>query len=475
MSNVTRLSLASSLGQSFDGSRDVYLSAGYSKTISIERIIGKVERQDIANRILSIFPSETWRKPPVILDGTDGKDARDDTPFVQAWNNIANPPPDFTSVSEKKSIWHYLQRADKLSLMGRYGILFVGVSGTDELKDPLPQNVNFAYLRSFSERRIILTESNLNKDASSSRFGMPGHYGIQFTDGISRQVHWSRCIHIAEELLDDEVYGLPILQKVWNRLDDLEQVMAGSKEAFWRLASKGLVLEQDPEARVSEEVSEEDLSKFVHGLTRTLELVGYKANVLGGESVDPGPMVMAIMMIIATSLGIPQNKLMGAQSGRLASAETDDDDWLDTIRARQILFAQPIILEPLINRLVYCGALPAPSSGNYFVKWPSLKDTSPSEDSENFERVAEGFKHLNDAEAERFVDVGEVIRTFLPTFDPGSVNDQVAPKSTVEANVRGVIIPSVPEQVRITDEDADEAMRAWDDAETGLDEILDAE
>ena len=55
----------------------------------------------------------------------------------------------------------------------------------------------------------------------------------------SRVVHWSRVIHIAENAGGTGVYGLPRLQSVYNRLEDLLKIMAGSGESAWRLLYKG--------------------------------------------------------------------------------------------------------------------------------------------------------------------------------------------------------------------------------------------
>lgn len=482
---MSRLRLASNMGQSFGGDRDVYLSAGYKRELSIEDYFGKIERQDIARRLISIFPAETWRKPPRILDGLDAKEVRDDTPFVQAWNAIATPPPDFASIDETKNIWHYLERADRLARIGQYGVLFIGFSGAQPIDQPLAKgNHNFAYCRPFSERRATFTEMDLDTDASSPRFGKPERYSLQFTQGVKRVVHHSRCIHIAEELNDDELYGSPTLEAVWNRLDDLEQVMAGSKEAFWRLVSKGLILERDPDfTGPAEEVSTEDLASFVHGLTRTLELEGYNANVLGGESVDPRAIVEAIILIISAGLGIPQRILTGSERGELASTQ-DDDAWNDLIRARQKLHAQPNILEPFIKRLVYAGAIPEPSSGGYFIEWPNLVDTKISEDAQAFSVIASGLKDLNKSEAERFVDVPMLISEFLPSLDASAINETVKPKQSqpepepmpeIAANVLRSFIPPLPLEVRITEDDVEETIEAWNDADTGYDEILDAD
>lgn len=476
MDNISRSQWAVRMGLSHDGLRDTFEAAGYKKTLNVFDFLGKEQRQDVAERLIEIFPSEAWRIPPKILDGVDEKEAKDDTPFVKAWNAIANPPPNFDVVDDQKSIWAYLQRADSLSLIGRYGVLFIGVSGADSLSESLSKNRRFAYARPFDESRANFTDMDLETDTSSPRFGMPKFYHMNFTDGIREKVHWSRCIHISHKPKTNDAIGTPMLESVWNRLDDIDQTMAGSKEAFWKYVGKTIIFEQLPDYESGDAMTTEQLERFVHGAERMLELEGYKANALSGENVDPSAMIDAALTLISVAKSIPKRKLMGSERGELASTQ-DDDNWLDTVRSWQTHHAQPNILEPFINRLLYCGALPRPTSGNYFIKWPSLAETKPSEDAEIFKGVAEGFKHLNESEADRFVSVPSLVNTYLPTLDPSSINEEVLPKSIqpeMSANVRGNAIPPLPFRVELGDDDAISTSRAWNNAETGYDDILNA-
>ena len=56
-------------------------------------------------------------------------------------------------------------------------------------------------------------------------------------------VHASRVLHVAEDCLDDDVYGIPRLKPVFDRLDDLLKVVGGSAEFFLRGASRLIGLE----------------------------------------------------------------------------------------------------------------------------------------------------------------------------------------------------------------------------------------
>ena len=65
-----------------------------------------------------------------------------------------------------------------------------------------------------------------------------------------KKVHWSRIIHVTDGLLDDEFYGFPRLQRVWNKLDDLLKVVGGGSEAFWLLATPTRQYDIDPKVPV---------------------------------------------------------------------------------------------------------------------------------------------------------------------------------------------------------------------------------
>ena len=67
-------------------------------------------------------------------------------------------------------------------------------------------------------------------------------------------VHASRVIHVAEDILDDEVYGIPRLEPLYNYLDDLLKVVGGSAEMFWLDAKRRLVFSLRDEYTTSPEM-----------------------------------------------------------------------------------------------------------------------------------------------------------------------------------------------------------------------------
>ena len=70
------------------------------------------------------------------------------------------------------------------------------------------------------------------------------------------------------------------------------------------------------------------------------------------------------MKLISAASGIPLRIMTGSERGELASTQ-DDGNWASRIEERQLHFAEPMILRPLIDRLIELRALPEPSDGEY--------------------------------------------------------------------------------------------------------------
>ena len=391
------------LGQQFDGKRDVNTAAGYKTDIQFDDYLAKYNRQDVAHRIIDAPAIATWRVPPEIKDGDEG-----DTPFTEAWSKLTdlttgNVDNDVDDIEDQKSIWHYCQRADSLSGIGHYGVMLLGINDGQDLKQPLMKGdigtEGLLYLSTYDEGVVEITE--LGSDSKSRRYNLPIKYKIKVSDMIGGkvtsnptmpEVHWSRVVHIAEGLKSNEIYGTPRLKAVYNRLDDLEKVMAATGEAAWRLMQKGFIFSSQDGYDLPDDTSdlENDIEQFIHELNRTLMLEGIDTTVLGGEVVDPSGVIKAIISIISGMTGIPQRILLGSEAGQLASSQ-DERNWAQRITARKVQFAEPQILRPLINRLIFAGVLPPPSSGNYQVVWPNSIELSELEMAQVEQAQAAGF------------------------------------------------------------------------------------
>jgi hypothetical protein len=222
---------------------------------------------------------------------------------------------------------------------------------------------------------------------------------------VGRRVHWSRVLHIADGLLDDNIYGEPRLRCIWNRLDDLEKVAGGGSEAFWKRADQGLQLDIDPTLDVGAEAQEavrKQIHEYEHGLRRMLLTRGLEAKTLGSDVADFASPVGAIMSLISAGTGIPQRVLMGSEQAKLA-AKMDRSNWDDRVADRRDSFAGPYVVRQAINRFIALGVLPAPVD-DYDVRWSQLKVL----DDEQRAEVAMQWAGLNQAAGETVVTGAEI-------------------------------------------------------------------
>jgi hypothetical protein len=431
-----RRQLSGALGMQFAGLRDIYDAAGYDIHIEFDQYRVRYERQDIAARIVDAPAAETWREPPQILDGTQLEDGRDDTQFIQAWNEFVSIEDVGDELADRRTVWHYLRRADELAGVGRYGVLLLGINDGQPLDQPLARSKvsgldGYLFLSVFDEGDADLLE--LDNDPTSRRYGLPLRYRLALGTNLQgeslapKPVHWTRVVHIAEGLKGDEIFGTPRLRSAWNRLLDLEKIMAGAGEAAWKLLYKGLILSTRDGYRLdtTDAQTEEKIEEYIHGLQRFLQLEGMDVTVAGGEVVDPSGLVDLNVALIAATTNIPQRLLLGSERGELASSQ-DEKNWARYIGGRQRNFAEPMILRPLINRLVYAGVLPKPASGRYVVRWPEVREADAQTDAVVAKEYAEALSKLL-AGTDTVVDVAEFVRALVKPLDRRAVVPRPTP------------------------------------------------
>ena len=396
-----RSRIANIAGKTFGGRRDSYKTLGYQRNLFVEDYRARFKRNEVANRIVKAFPAATWRGG---CDVIENKDPNTVTPFEQA----------FIDLDARIKIWDRLKRVDILSGIGRYGVLVIGAPG--DMSAPLvsvsgPNDI--AYLQPYGEDDAKVDTYDI--EYSSPRFGLPMFYSLKRTDakgvgssntvpGVAKRVHWSRCIHVSDGLLDDNIFSDPRLECVWNRLDDLEKVVGAGAEAFWRRADRGMQLELDPTLDVSVEEKaalKTQLQEYEHDLRRTLLTRGVDIKELGSDVADFKSPVEAIMSLISTGTGIPQRVLMGSEQGKLA-AKQDRANWDNRVMDRQKDYAAPCMVRPLVDRFIELGALPTPKS--YEVRFSSITTM----DDEQRAETAKGWASLNRTAGTTVVTANEI-------------------------------------------------------------------
>ena len=352
-------------GMQFNGERDVDTVCGYTTNPKTKDFQARYDRRGLASTIVDEPAKTSWRKAPIVSDG------KDESTFTKAWDKLR----------KRLNVYHYMERADRLSGIGSYGILLIG-SKSGELEEPLT-NVSgpeaIIFVSPFSETHA--TVKTYVTDIHDKRFGQPEMYRVQVGGDIistrsikTKDVHWTRVIHIAEGLLDNEVMGEPRLRKVFNRLQDLDKIVGGAAEGFWQVAAPNYSIgpKKDFELSAPDIASAKaELQKVLHGLQRFVASDGIDIEALNGQIGDPTAAFEVVISLISGKTGIPKRILLGSERGELASSQ-DQATWLGRISSRQTQFVEPMIVRAFINRLTSINGLPKPLNGEYGVEWPDL-------------------------------------------------------------------------------------------------------
>lgn len=362
---LSRSMLGNRLGEQYGGDRDIYKALGYKKNLLYKDFYEKFRRLGIAKRIVDAYPRATWRKAPQLLEvgfkGGKGKVS----PLSSSWKKL---------VRDVRVI-DAIYRADKLSGIGAYGVMFMGFAdGLTPDKPAVPgQARRLLYLTPYSEDKATISE--WETDPKNERYGKPRSYTLQTsatgTGTTSITAHWTRVIHMAEDCEENTVIGTSRLEAVFNNLTNIELLLGGSAEMFWRGAFPGFGFEMDPEAETTTEdraAMDEQITEYVHGMRRYLQLQGVKINQLQPQAVDPTNHVAVQVDFISGTSGIPKRILFGSERGELASTQ-DEKNWAGRVDERRQLYAEPVILRPFIDRLMWLEIL---VFTEYEVIWPDL-------------------------------------------------------------------------------------------------------
>jgi len=367
----SRSALGDMLGQSYKGNRDLYKALGLPKNLQFKNYWAYYTREGIATKIVDAVPEACWQLTPEVKE----ESKQEETKFEREWEKL---------VDEKK-IWHYLARIDKLSGIGEFGILLLGFDGEGELNKPVERATKLLYLRPYKQDSVVI--KSYVKDKGDERYGLPEFYDIRVAtslgDTTNQVVHWTRVLHVAEGLTEDDILGIPRMRNVYNLLSGLLLVSGGSGEMFWRGAFPGLAFILDKDAEYDPEQSstnlEDEVNNYIHDLQRTMKLQGMDIKNLAPQVADPSKHIDSLLTLIAAARGIPKRILMGSERGELASSQ-DETAWNKKVQERQTNYLDPMIIRPFINRLIGLGVLPKPGEGGYVINFPDI--SVPTEEEE---------------------------------------------------------------------------------------------
>ncbi len=394
---IQRAMYASQLGQQYGGDRDLYQALGYPLEITYTDYVAKYLRQDIATAIINRPVNATWRGDVVLMEAEDDQD----TALEKAWKDLED-----TLGLKSRFI-----RLDKLAGVGTYGVLVLGLDDVKNKEDAAKQVTGrrkLMYVKPLGQDNAKI--STWETKVGNKRYGMPLLYDVTITSaegGITSEVkvHHSRIIHVAEGLLESEIEGTPRLRAVFNRLMDLEKIVGGDSEMFWRGARPGYYSKTDKDFMITPEMKEdlkEQIDEYEHNLRRFIINEGLDLKELAQQIADPKNHVDIQIQMISAETGIPKRILTGSERGELASSQ-DRDEWMSYVQSRREEYVEPNIIRPFVDRCIEYGILPKASTDTYSIKWDDLFAISEKE------RVEIGVKRSEALSKYASSPVGEAI------------------------------------------------------------------
>ena len=367
----SRYNMASALGQTFGGERDVYAACGWKKTLCFQDYYNHYKRSNIAGTIIDLMPKECWSEFPTIKED----DEPEDTIFEK----------EFKELEEKTNLFSNLLRLDKFSGIHQYAVLFLGFDDSGKDNEPVEKAKNLLYVKPFIEDHIEIKE--LEKNTKNPRYGQPLMYELKVDaeDGKASStmiVHHSRVLHVAENPVEKNYIGTPRLERVFNNIENIVKISGSGGESYWRGAFPGLGLIMDKDAKLTPTESDaikEELADYKHNLSRFLKLKGITPEKLDHAPTSSSTQVDTELKLIAFTIRVPKRILEGSERGELSSGQ-DKDSFNEQIRARRIQYIDPFILRELIDRLQSLGIL---SEAEYMVDWSELDELTPKEKANN--------------------------------------------------------------------------------------------
>lgn len=379
------------LGQQYGGDRDLYVALGYETDPTFEHFAARYARNGTARALIDKPPKDCWGDAPEIRDDVHESSDGDTTQFEEDVTEF------LAGRHTRKSPIERLEAADRMARLGEYSLIVLGLSdpgvesGTPEdlenevEEGDLSSPEDISYLSIFTQGDAPSDAIEFVEDPSDSRFSLPESYEIDFGHGSYITNH-SRVLHVVEGGLTNDLYADSILLRSLNRLDDVEKLLGGGAEAFWRTAYQGLIVK--PPTNLPSGVSPQDygddlseqIRQYRHNMSREIYTSG-EIETLSTNISDPSSHLQGEYAEIAAGHDIPQSILMGNETGERATSE-DRQMYHEYIARRRRQHCENAMLRPLLDRLIEYGVLSPPEGEGYVVEWPALDELGTSEEAD---------------------------------------------------------------------------------------------
>ena len=407
------------------GTRDVDKECGYPDVIVLEDYAKMYERNDIAARVVDLEPDECWKQYPEVYETEEERE----TKFEKAVDKIIRDT----------RLYSYLHRVDKVSGVMQYGVIFLGFDDGLEPKEPAPGFSDNAPLDTRGDAKLLYTRvmdqasayiSKWETDRTNPRYGQPLTYNLLFGEDVgtgpmqgtapaseSVEVHWSRVIHVADNLTTSEIYGQPRMQNVYNRLLGLRKIHGGAEEMFWKGGYPGLSFEVDPKhgefTEDEKDALKQEARDYAEGFQRYLTTVGISVKSLAPQISSPREVIEASVKAICTTKRVPYRIFVGSESGE-KSGTNESETWAERVAFRREMYVTPYIIRPVIDRLIQTGALPRPKAdGEYTIKWTPLARLTEVERAQVGKDLTEALARYSTGGCEALIPLPEFLGKFL--------------------------------------------------------------
>lgn len=423
----------------------------------------RYQRQPEARGLIDNISEDTWGGGDIEI--TDDKTTDDEqTPFEQAISRFLDG-----DTTRKRPI-HRLTNSDKQGTLGKYAVLVLGFNDDNRPDQPVEddafdglEDLNFI----FAYDQGCIEDFTTEDDFSSERFGLPVEYDIDVSgeddDEQIETFHYSRVIHTAEgsTLTSSDNVGEYALKNIAHPLINIEKINAAAGEGYWRGAYQGLVLQpptdengvpmtfDDTDSEGSTETHRK-ITKWEQNYDRVINTTG-EVSTLDSTPTNPVPFLESQYRSISMAWGIPQSILMGNETGERATDE-DRSQYHELLAGRRQKFAEPIILRPLLNRLIAKGVLPDPDDG-YTVEWPPLEELTEMEKADIFSTRMKALKDGTNGQPSQLVTMEEIRNKWMDGFDAERGSE-------------------VPDDLSIVDADFDQASQVDESETTGASSVM---
>ncbi len=374
---------------------NLYDACNYPKTLTLRDYKSMFDRNGVAARLVKVYAAESWMIDPDIFQ------VENPTKTTRWERRLEDLIYRFNLLSS-------LEHLDWLSVIGQCGIAVIGcsdtkdgdlskpVQGTDSegVPDPaLPLN-EMLFIRPLDQTQFTIKSLDPNK--SSLNYGLPEYYSIvnpaspslsrQFTGDTSasdpvqgQDVHYTRVLHYADNVVSCPYLGIPKMQQNYNRLLDIEKMLGANAEGFYRSGFPGISVETHPNDDSLDDIDEDDVKKqlelYQRGLKRSLLFRGLTAKTLTPSVTDPTAHIRAPLELITASEGIPFRVFMGSEEAKVAGDE-DTKRWNGRLHKRRTKHLSFYAIGALMNRLASMRILP--QVRRFYSKWPD--PSAPSQE-----------------------------------------------------------------------------------------------